>query len=94
MPVEIDCQLPMFERGGGHRSRVASPQKCVDSHHQLSGAERLGQVVIRALHQSADTIVNSATCGHHQDRHVLTGVAELSRHHKPVDAGQHHIKDD
>src|SRR5437667_3505124 len=61
---------------------------------QLRHLERLGQVVVRADLEPADSVLQGAASGQHQDRRRIAAPPERLAHLPAVDAGEHQVQDD
>ena len=75
----------------GRRSGMADGS--ADSRQQLSGAERLCQIVVRARVQSFDLIALVRPRGDHQNRH-LRPPSDLAQNLHPVNVRQPQIEND
>jgi len=69
------------------------PELRVRSSEQLSGRERLGEVVVRAHLEADDAIGLLAARGQHDDRRVRLG-AQLAAKRQAVLARQHQVEHD
>ena len=94
----IDREVARPENAGichclaaGRRSGVADGS--ADSRQQLSGAERLCQIVVRARVQSFDLIALVRPRGDHQNRH-LRPPSDLAQNLHPVNVRQPQIEND
>jgi hypothetical protein len=70
------------------------PQQRADPCGQLGEGERLGQVVVRADIQPADTVIDVITDREHEHRHPPAPLPELPAQLEAVHARQHDIQDD
>ena len=61
--------------------------------NELVGAERLGDVVVRAEAEALDLVDVLFLCGNHDDGNVLY-LANLFAYLKAVKSGKHNVKDE
>lgn len=97
MPVRVDDQRTAPERLvrdglGAPRALPAAPQQGPDAGHQLTGAVRLGHVVVRAEIEPQQQIVLGAAGRQHQHRHFPVLGTEHPHHVQAVRARHHHIE--
>ena len=78
--------------GAGPLVGVGSSQYGTYTSHQLSWAERLGDVVVRPELQPADSVLLGAARGQHQNPHVAL-LSQPGADRQPIDLGQHQIQD-
>ncbi|GAB3874278.1 hypothetical protein GCM10029964_015980 [Kibdelosporangium lantanae] len=93
MPDRVDRDRADAQHGVGFLGGPAHPaQQRTDPRHQLTRAERLGDVVVRAQVQSQQEIVLRGPGGEHQHRQV--GLAPQDPAHvQAVHTGQHDVED-
>ena len=70
-------------------SRLAAAQQRADARQQLDEGEGLDQVIVGALLQAFDAIVERAAGAEDQDRRADFAVADLLQHLQAVHIGQH-----
>src|SRR5690554_4811314 len=83
--VVLDGRCP------GNLRRLAA-QYGLDAGHQLTGVERLGQVVVGAQLQPLDTAGFVALGGEHDDRGAVALLAQALAGLEPILAGQHQVE--
>ena len=82
--------LHLVERLAGRRA----PAEHAHAREQLARRERLGHVVVGALHQAADLVVLRAARRQHQDRHAGPRRAQPAADLHAVEPRQHQIEHD
>ena len=80
------------ERLGGVCARPCPPQDGLDPQYDLGRAERLGDVVVRAVLQTPQPILFRGACGEHDHGDVALG-AQAAADLQPADPGQHQVED-
>ena len=78
---------------GGARPALDPPEQRVDPGHELTGAERLGEVVVGAHGQADDEVGLRIPGGQHQDGDGPVAL-DLPAHLEAVEAGEHEVEDD
>ena len=74
---------------------LCPPMQCVNARQQLAEGKGLGQIIVAAAAQSADTIVHLGQGAQDQDRCALAGFAQHLDDSQPIDiARQHAVHDD
>ena len=95
MRLLVDTQLAVVV---GRRLQVvaAAAEDRADSRHQLTHAERLGQVVVRAELEAGDAVALRAARGEHQDGNGPRRwiAPQLAADGQPVEIGEVEIEDD
>ena len=88
---QVDLQVGDAQLGG--LLAAAAPRQRVQPRHQLQERERLDQIVVGAVLQAADPVLDAVACGQH-DHRCLLDAAQCPDDGETVDAGQHGIEDD
>ena len=79
--------------GSSSTARLVAAQRRADARQQLLGAERLGDVVVRAGVERLDLLRLVDARRQHQDRHA-TPVAQPTTHLDAVQARQRQVEQD
>ena len=97
--VLIQHKFPADQRGGGifvcsgAAARAAHPAaEGLHTGQQLTDAEGLGHIVIRADGQAADLVLLLPLGTQDDDADLLVGAADGLAEREPIHAGQHHIQ--
>ena len=91
-----DFAADAIERQVGHLQLLgrglAAPQQRPHARQQLDEGERLHQVIVGALFEAFDAVVERAARAQNQDRRAGLAVADLLQHLQAVHIGQHEVE--
>src|SRR5258706_363283 len=90
----IDGQLADFNGAGRVRGRLRTAEQRFDARQQFAGAERLGDVIIRAHLQAHNAIGFIAPRGEHQNGETIQRVipANFPANVEPGNLGKHEVE--
>lgn len=89
---QIELEIGELQRGGV-RLGIA-PMQRLEARGQLDERKGLGEIVVGAVLQAADAVVDIAECAQHQHRRGLAALAQRLQHLDAVHFRQHAVEDD
>src|SRR5690606_17158416 len=71
---------------------VVAPVQRIEPGGELDERERFGKIVIGAVLQAADTMIDIAECTQHQYRGLLSALAQTGKHLDAIEFGHHAVE--
>src|SRR5216684_6741078 len=77
----------------GGAELTGAAQQRTKTRKQLAEFEWLGEVIVRAVIEAGDAVLDGIARGQHQNGHALARFSELAANFKTVAARNHHVED-